>query len=66
MNRRFAIGNSSEAAEELTSHHLPGTSLGEGQDFIEQTGTLVKVSRTFHVPVLVRKSSFFNYSLKID
>lgn len=52
MSRRFSISNSGEAAEELTSNHLPNTSMGKGQAFIQQKGTLMSVSRAFRVPLL--------------
>lgn len=52
MSRRFAISNSGEAVEELTSNHLPSNSMGEGQGFIQQKGTLMSVSRAFRVPLL--------------
>lgn len=53
MSRRFAISNSGEAVEELTSNCVPSTSAGEGQDFTQQKGTLQRVSRAFHVPLLI-------------
>lgn len=52
MSRRFAISNSGEAVEELTSNHLPNNSMGKGQGFIQQKGTLMSVSRAFRVPLL--------------
>jgi len=57
MSRRFAISDSSEVVEELTSNRLPSASPGEA---IQQKGTLVRVSRAFHVPLLMAKSNFFN------
>ena len=53
MSRRFAIRNSGEAVEELASNRLPSPSTGQGPDFIQQKGTLVRVSRAFHVPLLI-------------
>lgn len=54
MSRRCAVSSSGEAVEELASNHrLPSTSTGEGQDFIQQKETLMRVSRAFHVPLLI-------------